>query len=70
VLPARTIPAVFAGADTGRASSTVPTPQMITAPRETPSGTEEPSNMEAKPSTPRATHRATRKPTSMATPPR
>ncbi len=68
--PANTMPAVLAGADTSRTSSRVPTAHITTAPAATPSGSDEPSNIGAKPSIRQATTRASRNPRRRATPPR
>src|SRR5581483_3055999 len=69
MLPARTIPAVLAGAETSRMSSSKPTAMMAVAPRMTPSGSVEPPNTSLKRDIRLATAIATRNAMYIDTPP-
>ena len=64
-----TVPAILAGGDTSRRSSSWPTANMTMAPRATPSGIVLASNTAVKSALRHATPRPTRKPSRMAAPP-
>src|SRR4051812_11500539 len=68
-LPASTIPAIFAGGDTSRRSSSAPVANITPAARITPAGSDEPLNISRNCGIWDATPIATRNPTNMAAPP-
>jgi hypothetical protein len=67
--PASTIPATFAGADTSRTSSSMPTAKITAAPSTTASGSDDPWKTLSNPESCDATPMATRKAMNMAAPP-
>ena len=69
-LPASTVPAILAGGDTSRRSSTWPTPKMMMAPSTTPRGTVLAVNTAVKLSSRHPTNIPARNPSRIAAPPR
>ena len=68
-LPASTIPAILAGGETSRRSSSAPVANITPAARITPAGSDEPSNISRNCGIWDATPIATRNPTNIAAPP-
>ena len=69
MVAASTSPAILAGADMSRTSSTTPTAKMAAPASTTPSGSEEPWKMLRRAGMQAATTMATRNPRNMAAPP-